>query len=208
MLKIGLTGSIGMGKSTTAKLFERFGGAVHDADAAVAKLYASGGGAAQAIAEIAPEAVTGGGVDRAALRDRMTRDPSLLKRLEAAIHPLVEADRRAFVAEAEAAGRAFVVFDIPLLFETGAEAVCDVVVVATTSPEIQRERVLARPGVTEAALEKILARQMADGEKRRRADFIVDTGRSVEDAARQVREILEKLEARFGVDLGIEEKRG
>lgn len=198
MFKIGLTGSIGMGKSTTARLFEAEGGRVHDADEAVARLYAPGGAGVGAIAAIAPGAIVAGGVDRAALRAQMVADPTLLPKLEAAVHPLVEADRAAFVADAERADAPFVVFDIPLLYETGAERACDVVVVVSTTPEIQRARVLARPGMTDEALEKILARQMPDAQKRRRADFVVDTSVSLGDAAQQVRDILITLESRYG----------
>ncbi|MCI4663356.1 MAG: dephospho-CoA kinase [Neomegalonema sp.] len=198
MIRIGLTGSIGMGKSTTSKLFKDLGGAVHDADAAVAALYRADGEGAQVIGALAPDALLDGAVDRDRLRAAVLADPTLLAKLEDAIHPLVTADRERFAAQQQAAGKPFVVFDIPLLFETGAETACDVVVVVSTSPEIQRQRVLARPTMTEVALDKILSRQMPDGEKRARADYVVDTSIDIADAKRQVVEILSDLERRFG----------
>ena len=201
MIKIGLTGSIGMGKSTTARLFAEFGGAIHDADAAVAELYAEGGAGAAAIGELAPQALRGGAVDRAKLREAVLATPGLLQKIETAIHPLVAAERETFLGRSEAEGRRFVVFDIPLLFETGSEAFCDVVVVVSTDPATQRERVLARPVMTEEALEKILSRQTPDTEKRSRADYVIDTSDSVEDARRQVEAVLKRLEERFDVDL-------
>ena len=201
MLKIGLTGSIGMGKSTTAQLFNEFGGETYDADQAVARLYGRGGAGVDAIAELAPNAIVDSGVDREKLRAEVLEDAELLPKIEAAIHPLVLADRTAFAKQAQSDGRAFVVYDIPLLFETGAEAECDVVVVVTADAELQRRRVLERAGMSEAALEKILSRQMPDAEKRRRADYVVDTSVSVEDARRQVESILIAIEERFDTRL-------
>ncbi len=172
---LGLTGSIGMGKSTTAAMFAAAGAAVWDADAAVHRLYAPGGAAVAAVAALAPGAVAGGGVDRAALRAALARDPGLLARLEAAVHPLVARDRAAFVEAAAREGRVVVVLDIPLLFETGAERQMDATAVVSAPAEVQRARVLARPGMTDAHLDGILARQMPDAEKRRRATWVIDT---------------------------------
>lgn len=198
ILKIGLTGSIGMGKTTTGRLFVEAGGALHDADEAVGRLYAKGGSGVAAIAALAPHAIVDDAVDRGALRAAILTDGALLKHIEAAIHPLVEQDRQNFVSAAEARGGAFVVFDIPLLFETGAEKYCDVVVVVSTSAEEQRQRVLARPGMTEEILSKILARQMPDTEKRARADYVIDTSISIDDASQQVRDVLHDIEQKTG----------
>lgn len=170
---LGLTGSIGMGKSTVAAMFREAGVPVWDADAAVAALYAPGGAGVPAIAALCPAAVAGGAVDRAVLRDWIAADPAALGRIEAAIHPLVAADRRRFLAAEAAAGARLVVLDIPLLFETGAESGADATLVVSAPPEVQRARVLARPGMTEAAFERLLAKQMPDAEKRRRADHVI-----------------------------------
>jgi dephospho-CoA kinase len=172
--RLGLTGSVGMGKSTTAQLFAEAGVPVWDADGAVHRLYAPGGLGAAALADLVPDAVHDGGVDRARLRDAVLADPTLLGRIEARIHPLVAGDRAAF-ADAHAAAD-LILLDIPLLFETGGEKRCDVVVVVSAPPFVQRARVLARPGMTEARLAQILAQQMPDREKRARADFVVETG--------------------------------
>ncbi len=191
MIVLGLTGSIGMGKSTTAALFAEAGVPVYDADAAVHALYAAGGGAVEAVRALFPDAVRDGAVDRAALAAEVVGAPDKLKRLEAAVHPLVAAHRASFFA---ALGQAdLVVLDIPLLFETGGEAQVDKVVVVSAPAETQRARVLARPGMTAAKLDAILARQLPDGEKRARADFVIDTSRSVEDARRQVAEVLARV---------------
>ncbi|MDP2740245.1 MAG: dephospho-CoA kinase [Pseudorhodobacter sp.] len=178
--RLGLTGSIGMGKSTTAGFFAALGIPVWDADAAVHRLYAQGGAGAAAIAALCPSAVSGGAVDRAALADCITQDPAALAQIEAVIHPLVAADRTAFLA---AAAGDLVVLDIPLLFETGAEAGLDATLLVTAPPTLQRARVLARPGMTETRLKTILARQMPDAEKRARATHIIETLGL--DAARQ-----------------------
>jgi dephospho-CoA kinase len=182
--RLGLTGSIGMGKSTTAAFFAEAGVPAWDADAAVHRLYASGGDCAAALADLVPQAIRDGAVDREALRDAIARDPDLLPRIEARVHPLVAADRARFLAEHGAAD--LLVFDIPLLYETGAEAGLDAVLVATAPPEVQRARVLTRPGMTEAALATILARQMPDAEKRERADFVLDTSLGLEAARAEV----------------------
>ncbi|OIQ06787.1 MAG: dephospho-CoA kinase [Rhodobacteraceae bacterium CG2_30_10_405] len=170
--RLGLTGSIGMGKSTTAGFFAALGIPVWDADAAVHRLYAQGGAGAAAIAALCPSAVSHGAVDRAALAEWIVRDPAALAQIEAAIHPLVAADRTAFLA---AAAGDLVVLDIPLLFETGAEAGLEATLLVTAPPALQRARVLARPGMTEARLKAILARQMPDPEKRARATHIIET---------------------------------
>lgn len=198
MIRLGLTGSIGMGKSTTARLFAERGAAVWDADAAVHRLYARGGAAVPAIAALAPDAVVGGAVDRDRLRKAVLADETLLPRIEAAVHPLVAEDRAAFLAEAEAAGRAVAVCDVPLLFETGVAGAFDAVAVVSAPAEVQRARVLGRPGMTAEAFEAILARQTPDAEKRARADFIIDSGRGVEAARAQVDAIMTALERRDG----------
>lgn len=193
MIIIGLTGSIGMGKSTTARMFADEGVPVYDADAAVHAIYAPGG-AAVAPLEAAFPGVTGeNGVDRAKLSHRVVGKPEELKRLESIVHPLLGANRGAFFEEAQAKGADIVVLDIPLLFETGGEKAMHAVVVVTAPAELQRDRVLAREGMDEAKLDAILARQMADVEKRARAHFVVDTGQGLDHARAQVREILATL---------------
>ncbi len=193
MIAVALTGSIGMGKSTAAQAFAEAGAAVWDADAAVHALYAPGGAGVAAIKGLAPQAVRDGGVDRAALRAAVLANPGLLPRIEAAIHPLVAADRTAFLARARAEGAEVAVCDMPLLFETGAEGAFDAVVVVSAPPEAQRERVLARPGITPQAFAAILARQTPDAEKRARADFVIDTGGPMEAAQAQVRAVMAAL---------------
>ncbi|MFN0114851.1 MAG: dephospho-CoA kinase [Paracoccaceae bacterium] len=172
---LGLTGSIGMGKSTTAQVFREAGVPVWDADAAVHRLYAPGGAGVAAVAHLCPGAVAAGAVDRAALREAAMSDPGLLARLEAAIHPLAAADRAAFLRQAGAAGAAVAVLDIPLLFETGADREADATIVVSAPRDIQRARVLSRPGMTDAAFAAIEARQMPDAEKRRRATWVIET---------------------------------
>jgi dephospho-CoA kinase len=193
MLVVGLTGSIGMGKSTTAAMFADLGVAVWGADAAVHRLYGPGGAGAEAIRALAPEAVGPEGVDRTRLRAAILANPALLKKIEAVIHPLVASDRDAFLADARASGAPLAVCDIPLLFETGADAWLDKVVVVSAPADIQRERVLGRPGMTAEALDAILAKQTPDTEKRARADYIVDTGQSKDHARAQVTAILAEL---------------
>ena len=190
MILIGLTGSIGMGKSTTAAMFRDAGVPVYDADAAVHDLYDLGGAAVGPVGAAFPGVVRDGKVDREALREAVLGNPDALKRLNAVVHPLVGRDRIGFFAEAEAAGADLVVFDIPLLFETGGHANVDAVVVASAPPEMQRQRVLARPGMTPGRLDAILAQQMADAEKRARAHFVVDTSRGLDPARQQVAEII------------------
>jgi dephospho-CoA kinase len=198
VIVVGLTGSIGMGKSTTLAAFADLGAPVWDADAAVHRLYGPGGAGVEPIRALVPDAAGPGphgkeSVDRARLRAAILAEPALLERIEAAIHPLVAADRDAFLAEARASGAALAVCDIPLLFETGADTWLDQVVVVSAPAEIQRARVLKRPGMTEEALDAILARQMPDAEKRARADFIVDTGGPKDQARAQAAAILAKL---------------
>ncbi|MER9442580.1 dephospho-CoA kinase [Mesorhizobium sp. M0340] len=191
MILLGLTGSIGMGKSTTAKMFAEAGVPVHDSDEAVHRLYA--GKAAPLVEAAFPGTTRSGAVDRAALAERVLGDAPALKRLEAIIHPLVRADADAFLAENRAAGAPLAVLDIPLLFETGGGNRVDKVVVVTAPPEVQRARVLARPGMNEEKLASILARQVPDAEKRRRADFVIDTGQGFDAARAAVKAIIAEL---------------
>lgn len=191
MFILGLTGSVGMGKSVTAKMFAEEGVPVSDADAVVHRLYQ-----AEAVAPIEaafPGTTAGGKVDRAKLGERVIGHADDMRRLEAIVHPLVAAARDAFLAEAERSGAPVAVLDIPLLYETGGERLCDAVVVVSAPPEVQRERVLARPGMTDRKFAAILARQMPDAEKRARADFVVDTSRGFDGARVQVRDILAKV---------------
>jgi len=190
LILIGLTGSIGMGKSTTAAMFRDAGVPVYDADAAVHDLYDKGGAAVGPVGKAFPGTVKDGRVDREALRQAVLGDPEALKRLNAIVHPLVGRDRLGFFAKAEAEGAGMVVLDIPLLFETGGHANVDAVVVVSAPAEMQRERVLARPGMSVERLDAILAQQMADAEKRARAHFVVDTSQGLEPARRQVAQII------------------
>lgn len=170
---LGLTGSIGMGKSTTTGFFREAGVPVWDADAAVHALYAKGGAAVAPIAALYPQAVHEGEIDRAVLRDWIATDPRALGRIEAVVHPLVAASRAAFLEENATAP--LVVVDVPLLFETGGAGYCDATLVVSAPPEVQRARVLARPGMTEEHLERILSKQMPDAQKRGRADYVIET---------------------------------
>jgi dephospho-CoA kinase len=193
---LGLTGSIGMGKSATAAMFRRLGVPVHDADAAVHALYA--GSAAPVIEAAFPGVVTNGVVDRSALSKIVLAAPERLRALEAIVHPLVRAERDRFLAEAVAGRATVALLDIPLLFETGGDRACDAVLVVTASPEVQRARVLARPGLTPEMLDAIRSKQMPDEQKRARAHFLVDTDRGFPAAERQVRDILRALAGRPG----------
>ncbi len=190
MIHIGLTGSIGMGKSTTANMFREAGVPVYDADAAVADLYVRGGSAVEPLEAAFPGVTREGAVDREALRLRVLGDDAAMTRLNAIVHPLLGRDRLAFHAQAEASGADVVVFDIPLLFETGGERNMDAVVVVTAPAEVQRARVLAREGMTPERLDAILARQTPDAQKRERADFVIDTGQGLEAAQAAVVRIL------------------
>jgi dephospho-CoA kinase len=193
VILLGLTGSIGMGKSTTTSLFAEAGVPVWDADAAVHRLYAEGGAAVGPVGAAFAGVIVDGAVDRARLSARLAEDPPALARLEAIVHPLVGQDRQAFVDRAKAQGATIVVLDIPLLYETGADAWVDMVVVVTAPPELQRERVLARLGMTPEKLDALLARQVPDAEKRAKADFVVDTSRGLDAARAEVRSILDAL---------------
>lgn len=193
MKVIGLTGSIGMGKSTTAAMFRELGVPVYDSDAAVADLYEAGGAAVKPVGEAFPGSVKDGAVDREALRRQVLGNPQALARLNAIVHPLVAQDRETVFAGLRAAGAEMVVVDVPLLFETGGHEKMDAVVVVSAPAHVQRERVLARPGMTPQRLDAILAAQMHDAEKRARAHFIVETGEGLEAARAQVAEIVGKL---------------
>jgi dephospho-CoA kinase len=193
---LGLTGSIAMGKSATTAIFRRFGVPVHDADAAVHRLYE---GRAAPLIEAAFPGVAGAGVvDRAALSRDVIGSPERLATLEAIDHPLVREEEGLFLEKALATGAPLAVLDIPLLFETGGEARCDAVLVVTAAPEVQRARVLERPGMSEEKFAGLIARQMPDADKRKRAHFIVDTGHGHASAERQVGDILRALASRPG----------
>ena len=188
MIILGLTGSIGMGKSTTAKLFAEAGVPVYDADAAVHMLYE--GEAAPAIEAAFPGATVDGKVDRNRLSARVVHDPAAIKRLEQIVHPMLGASRQKFLRDAEQSGAPVAVVDVPLLFETGGEERVDAVVVVTTTPEIQRERILERPNMTDEKLDAILTRQMPDAEKQKRAHFVVDTSHGLDPVRKRIRDIL------------------
>ncbi len=191
---IGLTGSIGMGKSTTSAMFAELGIPVWDADATVHQLYQSGETGAVAIAEIVPVAVGTNGVDREVLKREIAKLPDLLQQIEGVIHPLVQAHRKQFIKTAESD---IVLCDIPLLLETGSQDAFDCVVVVTASAEIQKARVLDRPGMTEAHFASILSRQMPDAEKRQKADYLVDTSTGLQDAQEQVAKILTDIRSKL-----------
>ncbi|WP_297507106.1 dephospho-CoA kinase [uncultured Caulobacter sp.] len=193
MLVLGLTGSIGMGKSTTAAMFEAEGVPVYDSDAAVHALYAAGGAAVAPVEAAFPGVVVDGAIDRARLSARVVGDPEALAKLETIVHPLVGAHRIGFFEKARAEGHEIVALDVPLLFETGGESKVDKVVVVSAPADVQRARVLARPGMTPEKFEAILARQTPDAEKRARADFVIDTGHGLDHARRQVRDLVTLL---------------
>jgi dephospho-CoA kinase len=195
MIVLGLTGSIGMGKSTTARMFVAEGAPVYDSDAAVHALYAQGGAAVTPVEAAFPGVVVDGAIDRARLSQQVLGNPQALKTLEAIVHPLVGADRTGFFEAAMKAGADIVVLDVPLLYETGGDRKVDKVVVVSAPADQQRQRVLARPGMDAAKFEAILARQTPDAEKRARADFVVDTGQGLEHAHQQVRDLLSRLRA-------------
>ena len=196
MIVVGLTGSIGMGKSTTAGLFAAEGVPVNDADQVVHDLYRSD--AVEAIRDVFPDVIVDGIVDRQKLSANLAKNPANFKTLEAIVHPLVRLREKAFLEDQNAAGASVVVLDIPLLFETNASGRVDKIVVVSCPPEIQRERVLARPGMTLEKFELILSRQTPDAEKRARADYVIDTGRGIDKAREQVKTILQDLRKQAG----------
>lgn len=198
MLLIGLTGSIGMGKSETAKMFARLGIPVYDADASIHGLYAEGGAAVEPVGAAFPGVIRDGAIDRARLSAAVIGNPEAMKRLEGIVHPLAAQVQRNWLAAQAAAGTRMVVLDIPLLLETGGAARVDAVVVVSAPEPLQRARVLERPDMTREKLDAILARQMPDAEKRKRADFVVDTSRGLDHAFAQVQEIVKTLESRPG----------
>jgi dephospho-CoA kinase len=191
MLILGLTGSIGMGKSATAKLFAEAGVPVYDADATVHQLYE--GEAVPAIEAAFPGTTADGKVDRKKLSARVVHDPAAIRQLEQIVHPMLGASRQKFFDDAERSGAPVAVVDVPLLFETGGEKRVDAVVVVTTSPENQRERILARGTMTNEAFDAILARQLPDAEKRKRADFVVDTSHGLDPVRAQIKDILAEV---------------
>ena len=195
MLVVGLTGSIGMGKSETARMFARLGIPVYDADAAVHALYDEGGAAVGPIGEVFPEAIVDGRVDRERLSRLVLHDRAALAQLEEIVHPLVGEAQMAFLRRAYDAGAPMVVLDIPLLFETGGETRVDAVIVVSAPEDIQRARVLDRPGMTPEKLDRILAKQVPDDDKRARAHFVVETHRGLDDAFEQVKRIVDDLES-------------
>ena len=198
MLLIGLTGSIGMGKSETAKMFAAEGVPVYDADAEVHKLYQPGGAAVAPLAEAFPGVVQDGAVDRTLLSRQVIGNPEALKKLESIVHPLVGLANRAFLEKAAADGAEMVLLDIPLLFETGGRDRVDVIVVVSAPYELQRERVLARPDMTEEKFADIFAKQVSDADKRAGADYIVESDKGLDHARDQVRKIIADLKGREG----------
>ncbi|WP_291843748.1 dephospho-CoA kinase [Maricaulis sp.] len=196
MLRVGLTGSIGMGKSATAQILRDAGIPVFDSDAAVHALYAPGGAAVEPVGRAFPGVVIDGAIDRARLSELLKADPDGFETLEEIVHPLVSEAREAFVSEHEAAGHTILVFDVPLLFETGGEKRVDAVIVVHAPEEIRRARVMQRPGMTEEKLNAIIARQLDDSIKLQRADHVVETSGGIEDARRQVADIITALKRR------------
>ncbi|MFV2093261.1 MAG: dephospho-CoA kinase [Hyphomicrobiales bacterium] len=196
MLVIGITGSIGMGKSTVAGYFAEQGAASFDADAAVHDLYQRGGAAVAPVAAEFPGCVVDGEVERQTLAKTVFADTDALVKLENIVHPLVAAARDAFMAASEKAGETLAVAEIPLLFESGADAQVDVVVVVSAPPDVQLARAMARPGMTQERLQAVLARQMPDAEKRRRADYVIDTGESFDATRAQVADVIADITAK------------
>jgi len=193
MKVIGLTGSIGMGKTTTAQMFADLGCPVFDADAAVHAMYAKGGKAVPLIRAVFPNAIMDGAIDRSILRNHIRADPLNLKVLESFIHPWVGEARAEFLAKAKAEGAKAVVFDVPLLFETGGDKKVDATVVVTASAQVQRDRVMARPGMTEDVFNMILAKQMPDAEKRKRANYLIHTDKGMYAARERAGDILAEI---------------
>ncbi|MCK9993572.1 MAG: dephospho-CoA kinase [Alphaproteobacteria bacterium] len=193
MVIVGLTGSIGMGKSETAKMFRRLGIAVYDADAAVHGIYAPGGSAVAPIEEAFPGVTGPNGVDRDALAKRVLNDPAALKKLESIVHPLVGLEQQKFLAQAAAEKAEMIVIDVPLLYETGGQKRVDCVVLVSAPYELQRERVLERPGMSEEKFQSILAKQVPDAHKREQADYIIDSSKGLEAAMAQVEALIPLL---------------
>lgn len=196
MITVGLTGSIAMGKSTVAAMFRERGAPIYDADAAIHNAYGPGGAAVDAVRALAPEAVSEHGVDRNALKKRTIDDSSFLAKLEAAVHPIIARDRETFTRQATASGAPYAIYDIPLLFETGGEKAVDIVLVVSAPSETQRARALAREGMTQEMLETILARQTPDAQKRAAADYVIDTGQTLDETRAQVEKIDSELRGR------------
>lgn len=196
MIVAGLTGSIAMGKSETAKMFAARGIPVFDSDATVHALYGQGGAAVAAVAALAPDAIVEGAVDRSRLARLVQQDPALLPKIETAVHPLVKARQHDFLTEASSGGAQIAILDIPLLFETGREKDVDVVLVVSAGAALQRERALKRPGMTPEKLDFILSRQVPDEEKRARADYVIDTSVNLAETARAVDDVIEALKNR------------
>lgn len=202
MIILGMTGSIGMGKSATADLFREEGIPVYDADLAVHALYQKGGAAVGPISGAFPGTVSDGAVDRMRLREQVIDDPEAMRKLERIVHPLAAGTQEAFRLKARQDGRRLIILDIPLLFETGGDRSCTHTLVVTAPASVQRQRVLARPGMTAQVLDKMLARQMPDGEKRARADFILSTAYGFEFARDHVRAIISLMDRLYeeGID--------
>ncbi|ACI53111.1 dephospho-CoA kinase [Gluconacetobacter diazotrophicus PA1 5] len=198
MRVLGLTGGIGMGKSTVARMLRSAGFPIFDADAAVHALQAPGGRALPAIARLVPGSVHDGVLDRAVLRRAAIANPAILKGLERILHPMVRQDRDRFLARARRAGHSWAVLDVPLLFETGGERACDRVVVVSAPPDVQKHRVARRRGMAPDQVAAVIARQMPDREKRRRADDVIQTGLSRADTIRRVRRLVARLRATAG----------
>ncbi|HTZ79715.1 MAG TPA: dephospho-CoA kinase [Stellaceae bacterium] len=196
MIVLGLTGSLGMGKSTAAAMLRRLGVPVHDADAEVHRLLGPGGGAVKAVAKAFPATLAGDRIDRKALGHLVFDHPRALKRLEAILHPMVQAAERRFLARSRRRGVPVAVLDIPLLFETKGERRCDGVIVVSAPPAVQRQRVLRRPGMTAERFASVLARQMPDGEKRRRADWVVPTGLGKAVTLNHLKKVLREVRGR------------
>ena len=198
MIKIGLTGSIGMGKTTTAQMFKEAGCAVFDADAAVHSLYAKEGKAIALIRSVFPDAIKDGAVNRAILGQHMRRDPINLPVLESFIHPMVAELRADFISDAAKNGYDLIVFDVPLLFETNGDEHLDVTIVVTAPAAVQRKRVMARAGMSESLFEKLLSRQISDAEKRNRADYLIFTNKGLDFAREQVHKIIADIKTKAG----------
>lgn len=192
---VALTGSIGMGKSATARLFAEAGIPVFDSDACVHELYAPGGAAVAPVEDAFPGVVREGAIDRETLARRLREDETGFERLEAIVHPLVAASRNAFLEAADRAGQDMVLLDIPLLFETGGDRLADIIVVVSAPDDVRRERVLQRPGMTPEKLDSIIARQIPDSIKRSKADYVITTADGIEDARRQVDDVIRRIRA-------------